>query len=107
MRIFAGKEWANLRLSTYSSYFAGFFSTFAYVDEGAATAARCLARSQMGYVVGCAFGFCTPENRTMRLGGVTVGDPEAMNAGSLCLVPLGARADGLLRQVRFWLFVIP
>jgi hypothetical protein len=27
MRIFAGNDWANLRLATFSSYVAGFFTT--------------------------------------------------------------------------------
>jgi Glycosyl hydrolase family 9 len=52
MRIFADNEYANLRLSTYSSFHAGFFVTLKGVSDELVTKSRCLARSQMGYVVG-------------------------------------------------------
>jgi Glycosyl hydrolase family 9 len=52
MRTMVGNDYANLRLSTFSSYHAAFLASLPGVPEDTKKKARCLARAQMGYVAG-------------------------------------------------------
>jgi Glycosyl hydrolase family 9 len=52
MRVLANNDYANLRLSTFSSYHAAFLATLPGVPDKLKTESMCLARSQMDYVAG-------------------------------------------------------
>jgi hypothetical protein len=52
LRLYEGQNWASLRLATFSSFTALSYASLPGVTLVEATAARCLARSQLGYVAG-------------------------------------------------------
>jgi hypothetical protein len=52
LRFYDGQTWASLRLATFSSFTALSYASLPGVPPAEATAARCLARSQLGYVAG-------------------------------------------------------
>jgi endoglucanase len=52
LRVHHGQNWASLRLATFSSFSALSYASLPGISPSEATAARCLARSQLGYVVG-------------------------------------------------------